>query len=172
MKPRQILIIALVSAAMLPMASSEGQGQELDSRLKFLAPLVGRDWVGHFVGSADSTLTHRVRWEAILDGRAVKRVKTVPQANFTDEGYYFWDWEHSQVAFVSLSNRGQVTHGTVSADEVRIVCRGKWEDADGQHEFALTLEVLPDGRLRDRYENVIDGKRTPGHLIEYSAEDR
>jgi hypothetical protein len=171
MKPRQLLIIALLSAAMLPVASSGGQGQDLDPRLEFLAPLIGTDWVGHFVGSADSTLTHRVRWEAILDGRAVRRVKTVPQAGFATEGYYFWDWERGQVTFVSVSNRGQVTHGIVSTDEGRIVLRGVWRDGEGPHEFVLTLEVLADGRLRDRYENVIDGKRTPGHLIEYSAED-
>ena len=172
MKPRQLLIIALMSAAMLPLAASGGHGQELDSRLEFLAPLVGLDWVGHFVGSADSTLTHRVRWETILDGRAVKRVKTVPQAGFATEGDYFWDWAQSRVAFVSVSNRGQVTHGTVSTDEGRIVCRGAWENADGRHEFALTLEILPDGRLQDRYYNVMNGERHPGHLIEYAAERR
>jgi hypothetical protein len=168
MTPKQILIA--LTAALLPLVPSEVRGQALDARLEFLAPLIGADWVGHFVGS-DSTLTHRVRWEAIVGGQAVKRAKTVPEAGFATEGYYFWDWERGQVAFISVSNRGQVTRGVVSSDEGRIVLRGSWWDSDGPHEFVLTLEVLPDGRLRDRYENVINGKRTPGHLNEYSAED-
>lgn len=168
MQPLHIFI-ALASLAMQPPVSSVGQSQELDSRLEFLAPLVDKEWVGHFVGSSDSTLTHNARWTAILDGQAVRRVKTVPQAGFTDEGYYFWDWERGHVAFISVSNRGQVTRGTVSTDAGRIVLRGVWQDGEGPHEFVLTLEVLPDGRLQDRYDNVINGERRPGHLIEYSA---
>jgi hypothetical protein len=155
---------------MQPPVSSVGHSQELGGRLEFLAPLLDKDWVGRFVGSSDSTLTHHARWTAIMDGRAVKRVKTVPQAGFADEGYYYWDWERGEVAFISVSNRGQVTQGTVSTDEGHIILRGVWRDDEGPHEFVLTLEVLPDGRLQDRYDNVVDGKRTPGHRIEYSAE--
>ena len=164
-------LFALASTAILAVAPSDAGGQELDGRLEFLAPIINRTWVGHFVGSADSTLTHRVRWEPILDGKAVRRTKSVPEAGFADDGYYFWDWEAGQVAFISVGNRGQVTRGFVASEEGRAVLRGAWRDANGIHEFALTLKVLPDGKLEDRYYRVANGEWTQGHLIIYSAKE-
>lgn len=162
-------LFALASTAALAAAPLDAQVQELDARLEFLAPLINRTWIGHFVGSADSTLTHRVRWDAILDGQAVRRTKFVPEVGFADDGYYFWDWETGQVAFLSVGNRGQVTRGFVVSEEGRVVLRGTWRDAHGVHDFALTLEIMPDGRLEDRYYNIANGERTAGHLIVYSA---
>lgn len=162
---------ALTATLILAVAPSDARGQELDARLEFLAPLINRTWVGHFVGPADSTLTHRVRWEPILDGKAVRRTKLVPEASFADDGYYFWDWEAGQVAFLSVGNRGQVTRGFVVREEGRVVLRGAWRDDRSVHEFALTLEVLPDGKLEDRYYGVANGEWTPGHLIIYSARE-
>ena len=146
----------------------EAQPQELDSTLQYLAPLLGQTWVGHYVDSPeDAHLEHIVRWEAILDGKVVKKVKAVPAVDFCEVSLYYWDTEAEQVSLMSLTNRGQHTHGTVRLDDARIVMNG--DRPDGRS-FVLSFEILADGRLRDKFFNVIEGDLQQGHLIEYTAE--
>jgi hypothetical protein len=68
---------------------------------------------------------------------------------------------------MSLTNRGQQTHGTVRLDDGRIVMNG--DRPDGRP-FVLSFEILADGRLRDKFFNVIEGDLQQGHLIEYTPE--
>ena len=144
----------------------EAQPQELDSTLQFLAPLLGQTWVGHYVESPeDAHLQHVVRWQAILGGKVVKKVKAVAAIDFCEVSLYYWDAEVSQVSFMSLTNRGQQTHGTVRLDDGRIVMSG--DRPDGRS-FVLSFEILADGRLRDKFFNVIEGDLQQGHLIEYT----
>jgi hypothetical protein len=157
--------IGVISLALICV---EAQPQELDSALQFLAPLLDQTWVGHYVDSPeDAHLQHVVRWQAILGGKAVKKVKAVAAVDFCEVSLYYWDAEVSQVSFMSLTNRGQQTHGTVRLDDGRIVMNG--DRPDGRP-FVLSFEILADGRLRDKFFNVIEGDLQQGHLIEYTPE--
>ncbi|UCC71378.1 MAG: hypothetical protein JSV86_13400 [Gemmatimonadota bacterium] len=157
-------------AVLLLATAPRAQAQELDANLSFLKPLLGTTWVGRYVPSDEDDVTHVVHWEAILSGKAVRKTKRVPELNFAEENLYYWDWEENAVVFAGVTNRGQVLRGTIYKEEGLIVLRGAWTDDETSHEFALTLEVLPDGRLQDKYYNIVDGAWQQGHLIDYRRE--
>jgi hypothetical protein len=147
---------------------SEAQAQQADSTLRLFAPLMGRTWAGRYADSPEeSHIQHVVRWQAMLGGRVVKKVKAVAALDFCQVSFYYWDARDDQVAFVSLTNRGQVAHGSVKSDSGHVVLSGS--RATGAP-FMLSFRVLADGTLQDRFFNVTDGNLRQGHLIEYMAD--
>lgn len=157
-----VLALACVIAAACP-----AHARYLDNRLAVLQPLLGQEWIGHYVDSPDSHLTHTVRWENILDGTAVLKTKSVPDANFVSQTYFYWDDRQQVVAFLTLTNRGQVSRGVVGESLGRVVEHGVSMTKGGATEFRLSVEVLPDGRLRDVFERLVDGSWREGHVIVY-----
>jgi hypothetical protein len=51
--------------------SSISHALELDEQLQFLEPLIGKKWVGGYVGSESSDIQIELRFEQVLGGRAV-----------------------------------------------------------------------------------------------------
>jgi hypothetical protein len=147
---------------------AQSRGQQLDSTLQFFAPLVGPIWVGQYVESPEEAhIQHIVQWQAMLGGKVVKKVKAVATLDFCEVSLHYWDPGNERVTFVSVTNRGQVATGSVRQDSGHMVLSG---DRAVGASFVLSFAVLPDGRLQDRYFNVVDGSLKQGHLIEYSAE--
>jgi hypothetical protein len=127
-----------------------------------------RTWIGRYVDSPkEAHIQHVVRWHAMLSGKVVKKVKAVAALDFCEVSLYYWDARDDQVAFVSLTNRGQVAHGSVKPDSGHIVLSGS--RATGAP-FVLSFAMLADGTLQDRFFNVIDGSLRLGHLIQYTTD--
>lgn len=168
---RPLCVLACAVACAL-LFSAPARAGLLDNRLAILQPLIDREWVGHYVGSADSSLTHKVHWETILDGKAVKKTKSVPDADFEGHTFFFWDESKGAVAFLSLNNRGRVSWGVLGESQGRVVEHGIHVAEGDTTEYKLSFEVLPDGRLRDVFERMVDGAWREGHIIEYRAQGR
>jgi hypothetical protein len=146
-------------------------GQELADPLQMLAPLLGKTWVGHYVDSpADQHLTHIVRWEAALDGQAVRQTKEVPELGFSLESFYYWDWERKEVVFLTLTSRGFNSHGVAHSERGSIIMLGLNLGSDSAREFKLRFDLLPGDRLRDRFFLKQDDGWEQRHLIEYAAQ--
>ncbi|MBT5874578.1 MAG: hypothetical protein HOH43_14255 [Candidatus Latescibacteria bacterium] len=130
--------------------------QDLDERLQILKPMMSKQWIGHYVGSTDSEIEHAVRWDSILDGKAVK---------FTMETTYFWDQDREELRFLQLTNRGASSVGTVHFEEDRVTLLGS--GADGASEFKQTFAIGADGTLADYFYREEGGALVQGHFIEY-----
>jgi hypothetical protein len=172
MKTASPTSLGLVCAMACILATSPAHAGFLDHHLSILKPLIDRDWVGHYVGSADSNLTHMIHWEMILDGKAVKKTKSVPDADFVGETFFYWDESKGAVAFLSLNNRGRVSWGVLGESLGRVVEHGIHVVKGDTTEYKISFEVLPDGRLRDVFERMVDGSWRQGHVIEYEAQRR
>ncbi len=74
-------------------------------------PLLGM-WEGGFVDPPVEGPIHEVKWEAILGGKAVRRIKTV-SGDPLQVSLYFKDPQREEVEFLTLSSLGHVSRGVV-----------------------------------------------------------
>jgi len=144
---------------------------ELDEHLEFLKPLIGKEWVGGFVGSESSDIQIVLRFEQVLDGRAVRYVREVEAADFSGLTQFYWNPGRGEVCFISLNNRGIVGEGVVSTVDGKIVLLGKSHRQDKTTEFKTILEIDPKGTLRDTFLRMENSEWVQGHLQEFVANE-
>ncbi len=161
-------VIALI-AMLYPFSASPAE--ELEEHLHFLEPLLGKEWVGGFVGPESPDIEIVLRFEKILDGHAVRYVREAIAADFSSLTQFYWNPGREEICFTSLNNKGIVEEGVVLATEGRIVLLGKSHRPDGTIEFKTTLEIDPRGTLRDTFQRLKDGEWVQGHLQEFVAEE-
>ena len=140
---------------------------ELNEHLSFLEPLVGKEWVGGYVGSESPDIQIVLRFERILGGHAVEYVREAEAADFTGVTHFYWNHGREEVCFISLNNRGIVAEGVVIPENGKIVLHGKSHRSGTTIEFKTTLEMDPEGTLRDTFLRMQDGKWVQGHLQEF-----
>jgi hypothetical protein len=143
----------------------------LDEHLQFLEPLIGKEWVGGYVGSESSDIQIVLRFEQVLGGRAVRYVREVEAANFSGMTQFYWNPGRKEVCFISLNNRGIVGEGVVKAEDGRIVLHGKSHRPDKTTEFKTTLEIDSKGTLRDTFLRMEGSEWVQGHLQEFVFEE-
>jgi hypothetical protein len=142
--------------------------RKLDSRFDFLEPVIGKRWTGRYVPTEpDEQFDHVISWESILDGRAARCTKTVAALDFEMETTYYRNPASDSIVFVSLTNRGQMSSGTVDSEDGRFVLLGSDGGAAAARDSKQTFEVRPDGVLQDRFFLDEGQGWTQGHLIEY-----
>jgi hypothetical protein len=139
----------------------------LDEHLSPLAQLLENTWIGKYADAPEEDLDHVVRWEEILDGRAIRYTKEVPQVGFSAEGLYYWDPVDSTLAFLMLSSKGHVGEGTISTDAGMITLKGVTVYGLDSYEFRTTFEVREDGTLEDKYYRKYSTGWRQGHLIRH-----
>ncbi|HAK56760.1 MAG TPA: hypothetical protein DCP38_14935 [Acidobacteria bacterium] len=148
---------------------SSSHAATLDEHLAFLQPLIGTQWVGGFVGEAAPDLEITLRFEEILDGRAVRYTRDVPAASFSAETLFYWSSEGRTVRFLNLNNNGITGEGVVEFVDGQIVITGTSYRPEGNVEFTTLLEMDADGTLRDIFTGTQDGESVPGHAQEFGA---
>ena len=134
------------------------------------APFLDQTWVGHFVDSPDSNLTHILRWESILDGKAIRKTKEVPEVDFRMEAMIYVDAESGDLAYLSVNSKGGVARGTFTVEDGVLVQHGTQRHAAGTIATKYTFEILADGRLEDLFLHEIPGSWRQGHKIHYRAQ--
>ena len=151
------------SLMMFSLATISAQDKPLD----IFGGISGENWEGHFVDSEDSTYTHVISWEHMLDDKAVVETKSVAELNFEMVTYYYFDWEKDQVSFLSLLNKDLSSTGIVYAEKSKITLEGRTFYQGGSYEFRKSLELQKNGTLLEDFFRKKDGKWVQGHLIEY-----
>ncbi len=142
---------------------------ELDEHLGFLQPLIGTDWVGGYVGPDAPDLEISLRFEPILDGRAVAYAREAEAAEFSALTHFYWSPDRGEVLFLSLNNRGMVEEGIAEFEGGGVVLRGESHRTDGSTEFETTLEIVEGGTLRDTFLRRKNGEWVQGHVQEFVA---
>jgi hypothetical protein len=150
---------------------SFSSGAELDGHLKFLSPLIGKEWIGGYVGSESSDIRIVLLFEQVLGGRAVRYIREVEAADFSGVTHFYWNPGRKEVCFISLNNRGIVGEGIVSAENGKIILRGESHRPEKTIEFITTLEIDPEGILRDTFLRKQDGEWVQGHLQEFEVRE-
>jgi hypothetical protein len=134
-----------------------------------LYPLLERTWTGHFVSEypEEAAWEHIVRWETILEGQAVRFRKEVPEHGFRQEVTYAWSPREERFVFQALTDRGQLSVGTVWFEDGMMVLEGVNHYETPVREFRQTFRLRPDGVLEDRFYRREEERWVQGHLIEY-----
>jgi hypothetical protein len=142
---------------------------ELDEHLQFLEPLIGKEWIGGYVGSESPDVQIVLRFEQVLGGRVVRYTRQVEALDFSGLTQFYWNPGRDEVCFISLYNRGIVEEGIVSAENGKIILHGKSHRPDKTTEFKTILEIDPKGTLRDTFLRMEGGEWVQGHIQEFVA---
>jgi len=138
-----------------------------NSHLQTFHKLVDKEWVGHYVDSEDSHYVHKVKFEYILNGQAVKETKIVDELQFEMETYYYYDWEKEKILFLSLLNKEMYSVGRVIIDGSIFTLEGANIFNSGRTEFKKKYEITKLGKFYDFFFRKKDDQWIRGHLIEY-----
>jgi hypothetical protein len=160
-------VIALL--ALLPALAPSALAADLDEHLRFLEPLIGREWVGGYVGPGSGDLRIVLRFEPILDGCVVRYSREAEAAEFSAVTHFYWIPGRGQVRFLSLNNKRISEEGLVEVVDGSIVLRGKSYRPDRTVEFETTLAFTADGALRDTFRRLEGDARIVGHVQEFVA---
>ncbi len=155
-----LMVLALIVVSVVPVA-----GQELDDNMAIFGSFVGHSFVGHYSNPEDSHYVHVLRIEPTLDGHAVRISKNVEELSFEMETLFYWDAEKQQIAYLSATNKGQTSRGTVILDSGQIILNGENVRKDGNREYRQSYEVLSTGTLEDRFYLKSDDEWQQRHLI-------
>jgi hypothetical protein len=156
---------------LLVLCASVSNGTELDEHLRFLEPLIGQNWEGGYIGEDAPDLVISLRFEAVLEGKAVKYTREAPAADFFSETYFYWSPNRDVVYFLNLNSRGIVGEGVASSQDGYIELRGENHWAEGSMDFKTLLQVEPTGILTDTFTRKRSGEWVQGHYQEFRAKE-
>lgn len=155
---RYRIAIVLLVVSLAPSAAAA----ELDEHLQIFEPLAGESWVGKFRNVEDGPQLI-FQWEVILDGHAVRGLRLVPDRQFRGESVFYWDERQQRVAYLSLTNNGYVSHGTVVLEGDQIIVAGDQTGPAGEQKVRAAFWIDADGRLNNQLYTWEDGKWEPAH---------
>ena len=160
----QTVILLFIASLAMPAAATDQEDP-----LQFLEPLVGERWVGHFRNMDDGPPLI-FQWESILDGQAIRFSRTVPERDFRAESTIYWDEQQLKVAYLSLTNNGYVSHGTVVLEGDRIIVAGDQMGPAGAKKVRAAFWIDAEGRLNNELHNWENGRWEPAHTTFFERE--
>ena len=167
---RRVLLASIVILLQAVLINSQAaqDGTALNENLKFLAPMLHKNWVGDMKspdGKQTSTVT--VSCEPIWDGDAVKYSRSNPERKSFSEGFFYWDVNEKKIIFLSVSNRGGAMKADVSVEDGVVALKGSATIQNKTFDYRNTFECTPDGKMVDRWFQNASGSWRPGHVIEF-----
>ena len=93
----------------------------LDSHLEPLRPMLGRTMKGEFPESTPAKpMVDVMRWEAILNGKAIRIMHSINDGMYGGETIVRWDAEQKAIAFYYFTTADFMTTGTMTIEGTRI----------------------------------------------------
>jgi hypothetical protein len=122
----------------------------LNPHLQPLAPLLGKTFKGAMKDADGKTVATDVsRWEAVLNGQAVRITHSVNDGVYGGESIIRWDAEKAALAYYYFTTAGFYTTGTVHVDGNRILTEEAVHgNAGGIDGVKAVTELLPDGGFK------------------------
>jgi hypothetical protein len=161
-----IISIALLMSTYCLGLNEVSLRQELD----ILKPFVGKIW---FCESADPsghmTLHFLRRFEAMHDGKILRYYGECKELNSQTDGYYYYDPDKQEIAFLWLTSNGNITVGNVKEEDGKILAYGYAIISSRKLEFRNIYEFTSDGKLHDKWFSFEDGEWKAGHSRVYTA---
>lgn len=161
-------IIPVMLMMVVPLFPSSGQ--DLDDHLTLLKPLLDKTWEALMPRLGES-ITRRVRWEAINEGRAIKQTTEVEKIGFKTEAWFFWDSDAGAIGVFSLSSNGNFFHGHVREEDGTILMTGYAVFPDLKLDFRNMFEFTDAGTVIDRWFTFREGAWMPGHVFELTERE-
>ncbi len=155
-----LLIVLLISA-------NEINSQTSAERLAFFHPFTNQVWTGHYSNPEDSHYVHQLEFESILGGSAVILTKKVEELEFEMRTIFFWNPEFEQIAFQSITSKGQISSGFVSLENDQILLTGENINEKSKGTFKQSFQLLANNEITDRFYLMIDNEWKQRHLIIY-----
>ena len=153
-------------------SSNFTNAQDLNENLTFFKPLLNKTWKGHFQNPVVEEITHICKWDIIKSGYAVRLNKSVPEVKgFEMEITYYYDAMDKEVKFLTITNNGHLSRGTVTNEGNRIITIGWQMGPNGVKKVKQTFEVGEDGNLHDYFGSAEADENFRGHYIKYTVEN-
>lgn len=167
-------LYAGIALAILAVASPQAvRAQALTGQLRFLEPLLGREWAGE-LRSPDGRTSNRTTllFQSHFGGTAVKLTTATPDLGASAEGFFYWDREAGRVAVFLLNGQGIFQRGYAALEGGVITIWGTITFPDRTFEFHNTFELTAADRMVDRWFQNAFGDWRPGHVVELTASPR
>jgi len=169
---KPILMISLVL-----LAGVYGLGRNdaaLRKELDILKPLVGKTWICDWIvesrdASGRQTLHMLRRYEPLHDGKIIKFYQECKELNSQTDGYYYYDPDKKEIAFLILTNNGNFATGNVKEEGGKILEYGHVTFPNEKLEFKNTYEVTSQGELVDQFFSFENGQWRAGHSRVWTA---
>ena len=158
-------LILMNSIALIMSTYCLGQNEvTLRTELEILKPLVGKTWVSETKDSSGQMTLHLLRQlEPMHNGKILKYYGECKELNNQTDGYYYYDSDKKEIAFVWLNNNGNVTVGNVKEEDGKILMYGYITFPQRKLEFRNVYKITSDGELTDEWFRFEDGEWKAGH---------
>jgi hypothetical protein len=162
-------------------ASTEGQETQgvyalgrndaaLRKELDILKPLVGKTWASEMTDPSGRQTLHMSRlYEAMHDGKILKIHQECTELNSQTDGYYYYDPDKKEIAFLTLTNNGNFAVGNVKEEGGKILEYGHITFPDEKLEFRNTYKLTADGEMADHFLSFENGEWRAGHSRTWRA---
>ena len=164
-------LVLLIS--MIILAGALGYGRDdaaLRRELGILKPLVGKNWICEWKDpSGRQTLHLLCRFEPMHDGKILRFYQECRELNSRTDGYYYYDPDKKEIAFLQLTNNGNFAVGNVKAEGGKILEYGHVTFPNEKFEFRNIYELTAHGELTDRFHSFENGEWRAGHSRAWTA---
>ena len=161
MKKLTLMIFIILLAGAYGLGRSDAA---LRKELDILKPLVGKTWICEMTDPSGRQTLHMLRrYEPMHDGKILKIYQECGELDSQMDGYYYFDPDKKEIAFLTLTNNGNITIGNVKEEGGKILSYGHVIFSDKKLEFKNTYELTPMGEVLDRYFRFEDGEWRAGH---------
>jgi hypothetical protein len=164
-------ILLLAAAAFFP-AFARSEEPKLDPHLEPMRPLLEKTWKGPFKNSTpEKPMVDVVRWERVLNGRAVRLTHSVNDGIYGGETLIMWDESKKTLVYHYFTTAGHDTTGTMEIQNGKFITHETVTGSSGGvTEVRATSEFLPDGSFHLKAEYCKDGEWSPGHEVTYKED--
>jgi hypothetical protein len=161
----------MIFVALLAGSQVSGQAEvALRKELDILKPLVGKTWICESKDPSGRQTLHLLRlYEPMHDGKILKIYQECRELNSRMDGYYFYDPDKKEIAYLTLTNNGNIAVGNVKEEDGRILLSGYAIFPDRKLESRNTFEITSKGEMIDKYFRLENGQWLAGHSRVWTA---
>lgn len=158
---KNLIIIAFVLIQGLCFGQN---GNTLRKELDILKPFVGKTWVCEMKDPSGKNTLHFLRqFEQMHNGKIVKFYQECKELKNQADGYYYFDPDKKSIAYIILTNNGNITIGNVKEENGKIIEYGYCIFSDRKLEFKDIYEITSNGSITDNYFRIENGEWKAGH---------
>jgi hypothetical protein len=163
--------VLLISMVILAGALGLGRNDTaLRRELDILKPLVGKTLICEWKDPSGRQTLHLVcRYDPMHNGKILKFYQECRELNSQTDGYYYYDPDNKEIAFLQLTNNGNFAVGNVKAEGGKILEYGHVTFPNEKLEFRNTYELTANGELVDQFFSFENGEWRAGHSRVWTA---
>ena len=165
-KPMLMIFLALLAGA-----RASGQAEAaLRKELNIFKPLIGKTWICEMTDPSGRRTLHLLRlYEPMHNGKILKIYQECRELNSQTDGYYYYDPDKKEIAFLTLTNNGNFAAGNVKEEGGKILEYGHVTFPNEKLGFRNTYELNANGEMVDHFFSFENGEWRAGHSRVWTA---